>query len=279
MTAAPAADDAGTGRRRFVAPLRGQVEPRCFDSPLFAEFRDFEVLMHAADWPGIDALNVQLPVQGKQFVVQDEALLVDGFHYEQRIALGRIATREQNWHDLFNAMVWARYPAIKRALNAQQCRHIAAMGASQRNRAQAALTQFDETGVIVRVRDAGLLSAWNRHEWSVLFNPAQWHEGDIAVCALIGHALMEQALLPERLLVGKCLVVVGDDDVACVSAVAVAIEGGTLLSDPAELRPLPLAGIPGWHVAQDAAFYHSADYFRPLREGRLYPAPLRFSRS
>lgn len=279
MTTAPAASDAGVGRRRFVAPLRGQVEQRCFDHPLFADFHDFEALMRAADWPDIDALNVQLPVHGKRFVAQDEVLLGDGLHYEQRIAQGRIATRERNWHDLFNAMVWARYPAIKRALNAQQCRHIEAMGPSQRNRAQAALTQFDETGVVVRVRDAGLLSAWDRHDWSTLFNQVAWKKGDIVVCAVIGHALMEQALLPERLLVGKCLVIVGDDDVACVSAVAAAIEGAGLLADPAELRPLPLAGIPGWHASQGAAFYQLTDYFRPLREGRFYPAPLGVSRS
>lgn len=279
MTTAPAADHAGVGRRRFVAPLRGQVDPQCFANPLFAGFSDFEALMRSADWPGMAALNAQLPVQGKRFVIQDDALLDDGLHYEQRIAQGRIATRAQNWHDLFNAMIWARQPAIKRALNAQQCQHIAAMGASQRNRAQAALTQFDETGLIVRVRDTGLLAAWDLHDWSALFNQAAWREGDIAVCAVIGHALMEQALLRERLLVGKCLVVVGDDDVACVTAVAAAIEGDRLLADPAELRPLPLAGIPGWHASQDAAFYQLTDYFRPLRQGRLYPAPLSISHS
>ncbi|WP_313173568.1 DUF3025 domain-containing protein [Stenotrophomonas sp.] len=279
MTTAPAASDAGVGRRRFIAPLRGQVDPRCFDHPLFADFHGFEAMMHSVDWPGIDALNALLPVQGKRFVTQDDALLDDGLHYEQRIAQGRIATRAQNWHDLFNALVWARHPVIKRALNAQQCRHIAVMGASQRNRAQAALTQFDETGLIVRVRDAGLLTAWDRHDWSALFDPDGWREGDIAVCAVIGHALMEQALLPDRLLVGKCLVVVGDDEVACVAAVAAAIEGDALLVDPAELRPLPLAGIPHWHAPQDAAFYQLTDYFRPLREGRVYPQPLRLSRS
>ena len=172
-----------------------------------------------------------------------------------------------------------RYPALKLGLNARQRLHMAVMGMGQRNRAQAALTQFDETGLIVRVRDAGLLTAWDRHDWSALFDPDGWREGDIAVCAVIGHALMEQALLPERLLVGKCLAVVGDDDVACVAAVAAAIEDANLLADPAELRPLPLAGIPGWHAPQNAAFYQSTDYFRPLREGRLYPAPLSVSRS
>lgn len=252
---------------------------RCFDHPLFADVHDFDALMRSSDWPGIETINAQLPVHGKQFVIQDDALLGDGLHYEQRIAQGRIATRMQNWHDLFNAMVWARQPAIKRALNAQQCLHIAALGASQRNRAQAALTQFDETGLIVRVNDESLLKAWDQHDWSSLFNPTVWRDGGIAVCAVIGHALMEQALLLERLLVGKCVVVVGGDDAACVAEVAAAIAGGRLLADPAELRPLPLAGIPGWHSPQDQAFYQQRDYFRPLREGRRYPVPLSLRRS
>ncbi len=46
------------------------------------------------------------------------------------------------------------------------------------------------------------------------------------------------------------------------------------MTDPLQLRPLPLAGIPGWHDVQDSAFYRNADYFRPLRAGRAYPPPL-----
>lgn len=279
MTAAPVAGDAGERRRRFVAPLRGQVAPGCFDHPLLADFRDFEALMRAADWPCIDTLNAQLPVQGRQFVIQDDALLDDGLHYEQRIARGRIATRARNWHDLFNAMVWARHPAIKQALNAQQCRHIAVMGSSQRNRAQAALTQFDETGIIVRVRDAALLGHWDRHDWPALFSPPSWQQGDIGICAVLGHALLEQVLLPGRLLVGKCVVVLGEDDALGVAEVAARIGDGSLLAYPAELRPLPLAGIPGWHAPQDPGFYQMRGYFRPLREGRTYPPPLRPGRS
>ena len=141
-------------------------------------------------------------------------------------AQGRIATRERNWHDLFNAMVWARHPAIKHALNRQQCRHIAWMGPNIRNRAQQALTQFDETGVIVRVRNAALLELWDRHDWRALFEPQHWHGGDIAIAAVIGHALMEQMLVPGRLLVGKCVVVAGDDAATCVAQVAGAIAAG-----------------------------------------------------
>lgn len=106
-----------------------------------------------------------------------------------------------------------------------------------------------------------------------------WRNGEIGIAGVIGHALLEQALLPGRLLVGKCVVVQGDDDAACIAAVANAIEAGALLEDPLELRPLPLAGIAGWHRPQDPAFYANADYFRPLRAGRGYPLPLQAEHS
>lgn len=270
----PTQTDAGAQRRRFIAPLRGTLEPGSFGHPLFEGFIACQAWVTAPEWPGIDVFNALMPEHGPRFVAQDAALLADGLHYEIRITQGRIATRMQNWHDLFNAMVWARHPAIKQALNAQQCRHIAQMGSSERSRAQQALTQFDETGVIVRVRDGALCEAWDQHDWTALFQEQHWRNNDIAIAAVIGHALMEQMLVPGRLLVGKCLVVQGEDDAACVAHLADAISAGGILAAPAELRPLPLAGIPGWYPAQDADFYAQADYFRPLRAGRLYPPML-----
>jgi hypothetical protein len=39
-------------------------------------------------------------------------------NYEHRIyTSGQVSTRPQSWHDLFNALVWMRYPRIKTALN------------------------------------------------------------------------------------------------------------------------------------------------------------------
>lgn len=267
---------AGAARRRFVAPVRGDLTASGFSHPLFEGFSAYRDLVEAADWPGIDVLNARLPLPGRCFAVQDQALDADGLHYELRVAQGRIATRAGNWHDLFNALVWARYPTLKAALNARQCRHIARGGSRRRNRAQEALTQFDETGVIVRVCDAALIEAWDRHDWPDLFRglAGHWQRGDIAVAAVLGHALMEQALLPGRRLVGKCLVVCGEAGDGVLARVAGAIAAGEVLEDPLELRPLPLAGIPGWHPQQEAGFYAQADYFRPLREGRVYPPPL-----
>jgi len=265
------------GRRRFIAPRRDAVDAACFAQPIYDGLGDVQDLMVAPNWLTVASLDARLALPDKHLVEQDETLLADGLHYETRIAeRGQVATRADNWHDLFNALIWARHPDIKRALNRQQCRHIAAMAPGQRNRAQAALTQFDEGGVIVRVREPTLLRAWDRHDWAALFvdGAEQWRHGGIAVAAVIGHALLEQALVPERLLVGKCVVVKGDDDASAIALVAQAIADGVLLNDPLELRPLPLAGIPGWHARQDAGFHARADYFRPLREGRAYPAAL-----
>lgn len=273
---APATDaHAGGGRRRFVAPLRGQVDAGCFRHPLFDGYGEYQDLLMAPHWPDIEALNARMPASGPRFVRQDAALLADGLHYEERIAHGRIATRPENWHDLFNAMVWMRHPALKHALNQQQCRHMARMGTSERSPAQQALTQFDESGVIVQVSDPSLLDLWGRHDWTTLFhaNAKRWHDGGIAVVAVVGHALMEQVLVPGRLLVGKCLVVLGDP-AGAVARVAASIATGGILAAPSELRPLPLAGIPGWYAGQGEAFYAQEGYFRPLREGRVYPPPL-----
>ncbi len=57
------------------------------------------------------------------------------------------------------------------------------------NRAQAALTQFDETGVIVRVRDDCGLPGMHT---PALFDPVNWQSDDIAITAVFGHALMER---------------------------------------------------------------------------------------
>jgi hypothetical protein len=265
-------------KRRFIAPLRSELAPTIFAHPVFGNLSTFRPWFSEQDWPTLDQLNDAMPVENKRFVAQDQALLDDGFHYEVRIAeRGAIATRTGNWHDLFNAMIWCRYPAIKRALNAQQYAHIATMGPSQRNRAQYALTQFDEAGVIVCVHDPALLALWDRHDWTALFHQhaSAWQNGGIRIVAVIGHALLEHVLVPELYLVGKCVVVQGDaDDDACVAAVASAIARGRLLNDPLELRPLPLAGIPGWHPGQNPEFFNEAECFQPVRPGREYPQPL-----
>ncbi|MBU6246857.1 MAG: DUF3025 domain-containing protein [Xanthomonadaceae bacterium] len=247
--------------------------------PLIA-WSEYAGLLQGADWPDIDALNARRCHDAiPHFAAQDRVLLDDDLHYEQRIAeRGIIATRERNWHDLFNALVWLRYPALKQALNRRQVEEIARMGPRERSRPQCAMTHFDEAGVIVRVADPSLLARWDAHDWHGLFwrERAAWQDGRIDV-AVFGHALLEHALTPGKLLVGKALVVVADAATAwepIVAGLAQRVTSGALLRDPLELRPLPLSGIPGWHPDNgDEAFHRQAPCYQPRRPGRAYPPP------
>jgi hypothetical protein len=278
---------------RFVAPARDKVDPAVFARPPLSQWFEFAHLTQAPDWPRVDALNAGASPQAVadgtkiRFVAQTPALLSDGLHYEQRIAeRGEIATREGNWHDLLNALIWRRYPVLKGALNARQVAEITVAGPKRRTRAQCALTHFDEAGIVVLLRDPLLLGLWDAHEWHGLFwrEREAWSDGRIAA-HVFGHALLEHALKPGQLLVGKALVVAmrqsgkvdsgaapsGDHPFAGLAA---AIQCGDLLNDPQDLRPLPLSGIPGWHPDNaEERFYHEAPCFCPLRHARRYPAP------
>lgn len=265
---------------RYVAPAREAVDPAVFARPPLAAWDDYAALLQAPAWPSIEQLNRMLPVAARcRFVAQTVALLADGLHYEQRVAeRGLVATRERNWHDLLNALVWCRYPSIKQALNRRQVADIAQMGPRLRSRAQYAMTHFDEAGVIVQLRDPALLALWDEHDWHGLFwrERAAWHDGRITL-EVFGHALLEHALTPDKLLVGKALVFVAGAPAspqAVAACCADAIAAGQLLHDPLELRPLPLAGIPGWHAGNHEEIFHrTTACYQPRRAGRHYPPP------
>lgn len=232
-------------------------------------------------------LNALAERDAIRFVAQTEALLADGLHYEERIARDSVvATREGSTHDLFNALIWLRHDALKRAMNARQVADIARVGPKQRTRGQCALTHFDEAGAIVWIDDRAPLAAWNAHDWPALFLDARDAWGTSIAITLIGHALFDHALAHREYPVAKALVVrVAREEIATRSRdaliaawpeaeriVANAIGAARLLADPQELRPLPLAGI--WNArSKSPDFYTTAPCFRPLRSGRRYPAP------
>lgn len=269
---------------RYVAPARGSVDPVAFRRLPLTAWREYAALLEGDAWPSIEQLNGGWSgATAQRFVAQTPALLADGLHYEQRIAeRGEIATRERNWHDLLNALVWLRHPALKQALNRRQAAEIGHMGPKVRSRAQYALTHFDEAGVIVQVRDPALLARWDAHDWHGLFwrSRQAWLDGAIRL-EVFGHALLELALHPAKLLVGKALVFQSGERTDAESAAvgcAALIARGCLLRDPLELRPLPLSGIPGWRADNAGEGFHlAASCYQPRRAGRVYPrwnAPL-----
>ncbi|MGB4859247.1 MAG: DUF3025 domain-containing protein, partial [Dokdonella sp.] len=206
-----------------------------------------------------------------QFVAQTSQLLADGLHYEQRIAAGALATREGDAHDFFNALVWLRHPQLKWALNQRQCDDIETMGTKTRSRGQYAMTHFDEAGAIVWLADDEALACWNAHEWEGLFRRDGHAWGTRMAVTVFGHALLEHVAQRDLLPMGRCIAVrVKADEIALCSdhlgviaewpenesQIAAAIRNGDLLTDPQQLRPLPLAGLPGWHVdGDDDAFF------------------------
>src|SRR5262249_50704369 len=111
---------------RFVAPTREAVDPAVFALPPLSQWSEFADCLHGS-WPDVAGLNALVcDAEAPRFVAQTPELLRDGLHYEQRIAQrGEIATREHNWHDLLNAMIWLRFREIKAALNARQVAEIA----------------------------------------------------------------------------------------------------------------------------------------------------------
>ena len=69
--------------------------------------------------------------------------------YEQRIFdTGEVVTRPNDWHDFFNALVWAVYPRTK---TRHECPIFSGgrRGGAETGAVRDALTQFDECGVVV----------------------------------------------------------------------------------------------------------------------------------
>ena len=103
-------------------------------------------------------------------------------------------------------------------------------------------------------------------DWQGLFvqQRQQWAQVRIDV---FGHALFEKALSPYVGMTGHALLIettdrtAGDDlDVVAADAVLGSI------TQPRDLSPLPVLGVPGWWDAnRNAAFYANTAYFRPGR--------------
>ncbi|MEM9303856.1 MAG: DUF3025 domain-containing protein [Pseudomonadota bacterium] len=191
--------------------------------------------------------------------------------YEQRVfETGLVATRPEDWHDLFNALSWALFPQTKAALNAGHYRERDAAGRSRR---RDALTLVDEAGLVCAVTEQTYEALNDRHDWRALFieRRAAWHRWIQPI--LVGHGLMAQCLEPHIGLTAKAIYVPVPRDFAVLPARRrLALVDGWLaerierLESPRELLPLPVLGIPEWHAANaDPAFYDDTDYFRPRR--------------
>jgi len=248
--------------------------------PFWEDYRDRLLQLDSKAFPSAAELNRILPpeLHGKggkpiRFIPASELPDVE---YEKHIfCTGEVSTRENNWHDLFNALVWSRLPRLKVAMNAVHFEESGSGGQGRRGMKRDALTLFDESGVIAISTNKDLLGALAEKNWKSAFirHAAAWHD-EIRVI-VVGHALLEKFLRPYKSLTAHALLMCVDESSyesqqKCQLPVidkllAERILEGSILESPACLSPLPLMGIPGWWPggAQDSKFYDDTQVFRP----------------
>jgi len=97
-----------------------------FSSPAFAPLANLLGQLPPDRFPTHAELNALPAVDARiHFVAPPD----EGGNYERRVhASGAVATRADNWHDLFNALVWRAFPQSKNALNGLHVRELAGIG-------------------------------------------------------------------------------------------------------------------------------------------------------
>ena len=201
--------------------------------------------------------------------------------YEERAFLaGEVATRPDNRHDLFNALVWLAFPRTKAVFNR---RHFAALSAARQQGATArgslrdALTQFDECGVIVAGSCPDLWQASCGHRWHEVFVTRREELLRSTRFLVFGHASHDALAAPYIGLCGKALFVAVGDAWLPLPAAAALVQLDARLAElfdtrdwsPRDWQPLPLLGIPGATPDNERPdYYADTRQFRPARTMR-----------
>lgn len=258
--------------------------------PYWQDYRSLLEALRLEPFPEPDTLNRLLPkgtntVSGHPVRFVDTGLVAQQA-YEQRIwDTGQVGTRANHWHDLFNALVWARWPRSKAAMNAQHQAGMAQSCDGRRGNLRDALTLFDECGMVLLSSRAELLQALAVRDWQAAFVRLGDAWRDAVLASLVGHAMLEKFLNPYKAMTAQALLVLADPGTLAQARhvilrqvdawLAETMLAGRLLRSPADLSPVPIAGIPGWWQAsaQDPGFYADQEVFRPAAAG-LQAAPI-----
>ncbi|BCB26927.1 hypothetical protein SKTS_18130 [Sulfurimicrobium lacus] len=256
-------------------------------SPMFEPLRGVgESLEKLERWPTLDELNALLSPSIRtasgaaiRFVPQDGKPRCMEEKYEARIYLsGEVQTRTENWHDLFNALVWLAFPETKTAINALHFSAIsqsASAEAGNRGKTQDVLTLFDESGVVVLYADDEQADLLREHRWTELFWERRQAVTERMKFVIFGHSLYEKALKPYVGFTGKGLMLRVGSSLAAFPGEQAQELDQLIASGLAErvndaLCPVPLLGVPGWWPDNETpAFYQNTEYFRAKKPERV----------
>ena len=178
--------------------------------------------------------------------------------YEAWIGRSACVPTRDNLHDLFNGLVWWRFPVLKRRLNELHAEQIALTGiGGARGAVRDALTLFDENAALWQAPPA-LVGALRLRDWTALFVTRRddWRD---ARTVLFGHALLEKLCTPRKPITAHAWPVPLGADLQ--SHVA-----GLLTPQALAVKshlPLPVLAVPGWWPPNEAAsFYADREVFR-----------------
>ncbi|TAJ79100.1 MAG: DUF3025 domain-containing protein [Gallionellaceae bacterium] len=258
-------------------------------SPLFEPLHAVLSHLEVGHFPALGELNALLAMRpaitvqsGKRlrFVAQGLGKQAFESQYEPRCYLsGEVQTRDNNLHDLFNALVWLTFPQGKAAINMRHYRALMAASvdaSSQRGAVRDMAALFDESGVIVASADAELSGLLRDFKWKELF----WSRREDVTAAMgfyiFGHGLHEKAMQPYIGMTGQGLVLQVDAEFFnwplprkmqhLDERVAAYLDEPSNCQSTRELTPVPLLGIPGWSSDNERAeYYENRNYFRPGR--------------
>lgn len=261
----------------LLAPLHPVLDrlARVTDASVFPALRDCNALLATLEPPIKVASGLPL-----RFVAQEAGNQPFEAQYEPRCYLkGELQSREENWHDLFNALVWLTFPQAKAAINARHYHTMVAdrrAGRAGRGSRRDMLTLLDESGVLIPCADEELSGLLKDFRWKELFwrQRARLPEG--IGFFVFGHGLYEKSLRPYVGMTGQGLILrvePGYFDWSLTQQLAhLDVLLATYLESPGcaertrELSPVPLLGVPGWsEQSREEYFYDDARYFRPGR--------------
>jgi hypothetical protein len=266
-----------SAQRRFSAHLPQQWQSWVFVQQPLAQLDQLFAISELQQWPDCDWLNRDSGLE-QQFVAQDE-LDMGASGYEEFIHRHRqIPTRRQNWHDLFNALIWRQFPHSKAALNQLHMQDIERFGAKSRTPRRDRITHFDECGVILAYRNSDIVQMLRNHQWQQALYDNRDCWGQSIQAFIFGHANYEMLLHPYIGLTGKWLGIEVTaeffESTTSLPARLQALDTATYnrlinqdcLAQKGHLHPLPLLGIPGWWSSnQQPEFYRNKAYFMPRR--------------
>jgi hypothetical protein len=260
---------------RFAGPLFDAVR-----GPLnsLSTFPDLVTLNRLARNAALQTPDVR-PLAFVTPAAIDNGMRVVDDQYESRVQRdAAIETRPDNWHDVFNALIWLAWPRAKAALNALHVRELgSATAAGRRGVARDVATLFDESGAVIACADVVLATLLKEFRWKELFCGRRDRVESHLHCYVFGHALLDRARRPYKGMTAHALIFpVTQEFFAQKSGHQIAVLDGMLADwfgdaanpdSTAKLAPLPVLGFPGFFAANaDPRFYDDATVFRPGRQ-------------